>query len=138
MRTVLAMLALLIPGCAGAPGRLTDSPVPPDFALVVLDWTHGSGALFIVEPDGVFRAATGAEPGVQRYPPATRRLSAGQMASVWEAASAVRDRAGTAGGPVAVELTAGGSRRSVRLDPAADAEAGALVGALRRLAWLDE
>lgn len=139
MRTALAILVSgFLCGCAAGPARLSQSPVPVDFSLEVRDYSPDAGALYIVEPDRWFRAATGADPVVQIYPPATRQLTPEQMASLWRLAegmaSSDADDAGSAW--LSVHLTANGERATARLDPAADAEAAGLISELRRLAWV--
>lgn len=124
-------------GCAATPVRLTASPVPPDFSIEVRDYEPDAGALYIVEPDRWFRAATGAEPVTQTYPAATRLLSAEQMAALWEAIEATGEDLGDdAGAWLVVDTTANGRRTRARLNPATDENAGRLIAELRRLAWV--
>ena len=91
--------ALLTTGCA-APGRIDAQTPPDDFVLGVTVYAQPSESpiagrvdpslprglqpgRYVIEADGVLRAATGpaADPSV--FPPRTRQLSAAQMDEVW-------------------------------------------------------
>lgn len=139
--TILLVTAL--GGCSVGSARLTTTSVPPDFTLEVRDAT-GEGALFIVEPDRWFRAATGAIPDGYFYPPATRLLTPEQMESLWRAveASGVLDAkpgiedVETAGSPVRVYVQVNHQRTVAAPDLTTDAGAAMLLEELRELAWI--
>lgn len=135
-RAGAVLLVVTISGCASGPGRLTESPVPPDFALEVRDYTPGAGALYIVEPDRWFRAAAGAEPSVQVYPRATRRLTTTQMEAVWNAFASLSVGEGEEQASLIIASTAEGASGRLLLNPANDPQAAELLAQLERLAWL--
>lgn len=112
------------------------------------------GARYIVEPDGVLRAAVGPGADDEMFPPQTRRLTARDVRRLWaltqDAGVLAPDHPGRAAArdevfvPVDrsvayIEYTAGGRRDCVRinLDRADESAIGAeeLVDELARLAW---
>jgi len=139
MRTAIAIvISGMLGACAAVPVRVTDNPVPPDFSLEVKDYSPDGGALFIVEPDRWFRAAAGAEPIEQVYPPATRLLTPDEMTLLWELVRAAETDPpeSPASAWLAVETNADGKRRRATLSPDADPDARQLIAELRRLAWI--
>jgi len=139
---LLAMILLTgsLLGCSASPARLTDSTVPTDFTLEVRDAT-GDGALFIVEPDRWFRAATGAIPDGHFYPPATRLLTPEQMEAIWAAVevSGVLDERSrnlsTAPGHLWVQVQANHERITSQLE-VDSVDSRALLAELQALGWI--
>ncbi len=146
-RMVLASVICTLGGCATNSARVTDNPVPSDFSLEVREpaGPDRSGALFIVEPDRVFRAATGPTPDGNWYPPATRRLTPDQVSAVWlaiEALAGVETGSNEAAGVpmpplVFVSSWYDGGRWMWAADPASNSQLDTLLKTLRRYAWID-
>lgn len=89
-------------GSTGSPAPVAGTDYPADFSLSVTVMTRGretddSGrdlsfgrdladrpGRYIVEPDGLLRAATGAGATTRVYPPRTKYLTDRQMADLWK------------------------------------------------------
>lgn len=105
LAALFGLIALWTGGCAGnatpAPAAARGVDYPQDFSLSVTVMTPGretdaSGrdlsfgqdladrpGRYIVEPDGLLRAATGAGATTRVYPPRTKYLTDRQMADLW-------------------------------------------------------
>lgn len=159
----LALAIALVSACRSGPalpagGAIPtgDTRPPRDLALAVTVMGVGGvrgavleSARFMLEPDGVLRAATGegVRPGV--YPPRTRRLTQTQVNDLY--ARLVRTgldrgvggrpaRRGTApetGAWILIEVTAHERRQSTLYLPDQSEDALALIAQLRRLARMD-
>ncbi len=168
MTRLLTLIAVLfafsfVPACRSSSGPPSGRAIPSgetrppeDFALAVTvmgeegttNWLL-QPARFVVEPDGVLRAATGAGVGPSVYPPRTRRLTQAQMNDLY----AVVVRSGLdrglggepyrlgetqpAGAWIVVEVTAHEQRRNTIYLPSAGREVVELVRQLRRLSRLE-
>ncbi|PHQ82410.1 MAG: hypothetical protein COB69_02005 [Phycisphaera sp.] len=135
---------------------------PRDFALAVTVFgqpTHDQRntaqepARFVIQPDGVLRAAQGSGVSLDTFPPRTRTLTQPQIANLY--AQIVRnglDR-GVGGSPlngttppaiepgdalIVIEFTAHDSRRVHVYDANGKTQVSALVRTLRQLARLDQ
>ena len=168
MTRLLTLIAIactftLVSACRSGPEEPAGGAIPTgetrppaDFALAVTvlgeEGTTGwvlEPARFVVEPDGVLRAATGAGVGPTVYPSRTRRLTEPQINELY--AMVVRaglDR-GLGGEPyrlgdiqpagawIVVEVTAHEHRRSTFYVPDEDRDVVDLVRQLRRLSRLE-
>lgn len=160
---LLLIWTLLAPSCRSGPVSHSPGPIPTgdtrppqDLALAVTvmgeEGVRGvvlESSRFVIEPDGVLRAATGegVRPGV--YPPRTRRLTTAQVNDLY--AQVVRSgldrgvggqpaRRGTApetGAWVLIEVTAHERRQSTLYLPEESEQAVEFVRSLRRLARMD-
>ena len=147
----LALLAALLTSCA-APARPPQAAPPSDFSLsltIVGDSPAAPDlepAWYVLEPDGLLRAALGQRQAVSPIPPVVRRLTETQFREVWDAtresgaleapvggvqvADSVLPRQGAA-----VSVSADGVRRTRVYEGPPDRFA-ALSSLLRRLAWV--
>ena len=168
MTRLLTLIALvctipLVSACGSTPhteprGAIpTGDPRPPaDFALAVTvmgeEVTTGwvlEPARFVIEPDGVLRAATGAGVGPSVYPPRTRRLTDAQVSDVYSVVTRQGLDRGIGGKPfrlgdaqpagawIVVEVTAHEHRRSTIYRPEDERRVIDLVRHLRKLARLE-
>lgn len=106
-------------------------------------------ARFVIEPDGVLRAATGAGVGPTVYPPRTRRLTDPQVREVYNIVTRQGLDRGIGGKPfrlgdaqpegawIVVEVTAHEHRRSTIYLPEDERRVIDLVRHLRRIARLE-
>lgn len=106
-------------------------------------------ARFVIEPDGVLRAATGAGVGPTVYPPRTRRLTDAQVNEVYSVVTRQGLDRGVGGKPfrlgdaqpagawIIVEVTAHEHRRSTIYRPDDERLIVDLVRHLRKLARLE-
>ncbi len=144
-------------GCSHDPGPLTpraaNGPtIPSDFALAVTVIDNEgpmAPARYVVEPDGVLRAAQGPGASLDTYPPRTRELTRAQLNLLYRQAIRGGFDRGTGGTPhragarltpgegesiVIVEAVAHDARRITRYDPGGHPEAESLVRTLAELA----
>lgn len=163
---IAGLLIVFLSGCAWGGGRagradrfeaaLGGAEPPEDFvvALTVLGDPSGAGgrsrpglraARYVVEADGVLRAAIGQGVTPSTFPPMTRTLDDGQIRDLWRLASAAAQQPGEVianpdlfqGGPgsAVLYLSAGGTRRARAVSLGDPAIAG-LADELARLAWI--
>lgn len=168
MTRLLALIALIctithVGACRSGPTApaggaipIGETRPPADFALAVTvmgeEGTTGwvlEPARFVIEPDGVLRAATGAGVGPTVYPPRTRRLTDLQVREIHNIVTRQgldRGLGGKAfrlgdvqpiGAWVLIEVTAHEQRRSTIYRPADERRVIELVRHLRRLARLE-
>jgi hypothetical protein len=120
-------------GCAGGPR--TGDPLPPDFTCEVTIAPGGRlhAGWYIVEADGVLRAALGTRGRRSPAPLPVRALTDEELEEVWRLAQVLVEP-GEPNRPGTVEVFVGaegrGSRRNVP-----EAEAASLAALLSRLAW---
>lgn len=122
--------------------------MPEDFALsITLDETGpGGAAWYVVDADGSLRVATGTRLDRSPVPPLVRQLVASEVGRLWRlthesglesavrASPAVDESRPRPGATVFV--AADHARRAAAL-PSDDPRIAAMVGELRRLAWMD-
>lgn len=142
--SVLIAVGVVLAGCRAVP-RSTER-TPDDFAISVSTSGPADGvfapAWFMVEADGVLRAATGLRSARSAAPPAVRALTRRQMDELWGMtraaglADAPSDGAAPAEPTCEIEVAALGRRRAVRADSSSNAELKELVQRLRELAWV--
>ncbi|MFI4894320.1 MAG: hypothetical protein ACIAQ0_12945 [Phycisphaerales bacterium JB058] len=159
----LVCTLLLVSACRSGPATgpagviPTGDPRPPaDFALAVTvmgeEGTTGwvlEPARFVIEPDAVLRAATGAGVGPTVYPPRTRRLTDVQINDLYSIITREGLDRGVGGSPfrmgdtqpagawILIEVTAHEHRRSTLYLPQDERRVIELVRHLRRLARLE-
>lgn len=155
----LCALAAALPGCAGSAQRRLGMP-PSDAMLSVTVMPQRprfqrperefAPARYIVEADGVLRAAVGEGVTVQTYPGRTRDLTPEEWAELWEAVlttgvldpddpRAIEGEMSLNPDPLhrAVVWARGGGRSAgMVVDPARDESTAALVTLLEELAWI--
>lgn len=126
---ICGYFVLVAAGCAVLPEWDEEVP-PPDFALVFTVFPRNGidaseltrPAQHILTPDRVYRVALG--PGVTHdlFPPATAKVSPGEVERLWaivrEHDLDTRSRGGTEADPYRVSITAGG--RTWRYDTGPD------------------
>jgi hypothetical protein len=154
MRVLLVALAAAFLTTACAPSARRDA-CPEDFAVSLTIYAGDPGlqpAWYLVEPDGVLRAALGERTAASTLPPVVRTLPRHEVESLWrtlylrdlynEAPPEDRtiDVGGTAAAPLAEVYFAGyGRRRTVnvsRTDSDGRETARLLAIQMRRLAWI--
>jgi hypothetical protein len=149
---ILLGLALLASACGRPAARdLPANPRPPaDLLISVLvladDGSDPQPGLFVIEPGGQLRAATGAGAARDALPPRTRQLSDTQVNQVYGtivrnglALDGPATRGPSAAPPrprIEVTVIANGARRR-GIHPIDDADARELVAMCRRLARID-
>lgn len=151
MRQLALCLPALLAACAVQPP--VAEVVPPDFSLsltLVGDQPAPfTSAWYVLEPDGLLRAATGERQNSSVLPPVIRQLSDAQRRDLYLAAlqSGAFDapRGGVqvaesslpkSGSGAVIFSAAGGARRTRVIDgPATSIEP--LARSLRQLAWID-
>ncbi len=162
---VLLVLTLL-PGCSGTPAHDPARPAipsgenrtPSDFALAATLFTgeNAPGDLepirFVIQPDGVLRAARGAGVSMDVLPPRTRNLNQSQLSMVYTQAVRKGLDRGIGGLPytpgqqptvaedagiLIVEFTAHDTRKVSAYDLAEHDGARSLVTTLRQLARIE-
>lgn len=159
---VVVCVVPLVSACGSGRGApeppgipLGETRPPQDLALAVTVIGRGKGELaslepawFVIEPDGVLRAATGEGVGPGVYPPRTRRLTEAQVREVY----AMVVRSGLDGGVggrtyrpgllpqeghwILIEVAAHERRQIALYEPGASAGARELAAHLGRLARL--
>ncbi|RMH13795.1 MAG: hypothetical protein D6695_02965 [Planctomycetota bacterium] len=142
---VAMILAAWMAGCASTRPELRVGAVPSDFALelrVAAD-DQRPGALYIVEPDRVLRAATGPDVTRQMYPAPTRLLTPGEMERVYNllvetqiVEKSPESTAPMGTTPLSLYVCAGGRRKVIAIGPAETLDLDPLVRELDRLAWV--
>lgn len=159
---VVVCVVPLVSACGGGraapepPGiPLGETRPPPDLALAVTVIGREGGepaslepARFVIEPDGVLRAATGEGVGPGVYPPRTRQLTDTQVREVYAmlvrsgldrgvGGRAYRPGMPTGGGQwILIEVAAHERRQIALYEPGASAGARELAAHLGRLARL--
>ncbi len=85
VRFAMAGLGIAVLGACSTRPALGPDPVPSDFVLGITTYPTDAEARarYVVEADGVLRAAEGAGVGPEVFPAETRRLTADERAQLW-------------------------------------------------------
>ncbi len=168
MTRLVLILAIILTGCSSSEINLSDREQrPADFTIDAV--VHGPAnassdtprvqrsARYIVEPDGVLRAALGDGASFDEYPWPTRTLTPRQSDSLWRLARdgrllnpsstmridsphAYRPPAQSGAAYAVITFIAQGQRQSIvaRMGPRGSASANQLIDRLAALAWIPE
>lgn len=165
---ILALFLLLLTtiGCSPTPGPSDrqaaiptgDLRTPSDFAIAATLFVGEAGPAdlqpmrFVIQPDGVLRAARGAGVSLDILPPRTRELTQAQLSHIYNLAvreGLDRGIGGSAHTPgrapaieedgalLIVEFTAHDTRRVSAFDAAKHTGAGSMIQLLRQLARIE-